>query len=120
MAFYGGPIRSPETKGEVKQAAVLLNVLGTIFALVALLGIGLTAAYDDREFLILTFVCGGVSLPLFAAGAYNRHYTRTMSHAPLVAAALRNPMITVLVIIAAILTLVFGMVSLLIYLGQSR
>ncbi|HEX9962372.1 MAG TPA: hypothetical protein VGB00_15665, partial [Pyrinomonadaceae bacterium] len=98
MAFYGSPIRSPETKGEVKQAAVLLTALGIFFALVALLGVGLMLAYNDPQNLILTFVCGGVSLLLFAAGAYNRYYTRTMSHAPFVAAALRNPMVTVLVI----------------------
>jgi hypothetical protein len=115
MTLHGNPFRGPETKEEVKQAAALLTVLGIIFASVALLGVGLTLAYDDPENLILTVVCGGVSLLLFGAGAYNRYYTRAMSHAPLVAAALRRPAVTVCVILAAITGLVFGGVSLLIF-----
>ncbi|MCA1617974.1 MAG: hypothetical protein LC795_01380 [Acidobacteria bacterium] len=115
MSFYGAPIRSPETKEEVKQAATLLTVLGVIFALVALLGVGLTLASDDPENLILTVVCGFVSLLLFAAGAYNSYYTRKMAHAPFVAAALRHPAITVCVILVAITALVLGGVSLLIF-----
>ena len=115
MSFHGQPIRSPETKAEVKAAANILIVLGIIFILVALYGVGLTLAYDDPEKLILTVVCGGVSLLLFGAGAYNRYYTRRMSHAPLVAAALRHPAITVCVILAVITALVFGGVSLLIF-----
>ncbi|MDQ3798589.1 MAG: hypothetical protein M3384_03995 [Acidobacteriota bacterium] len=119
MSYYGQPIRSPETKAEVKAAANVLNVLGVIFAVIALVGIGLSLAYSDPENLkknlILSVVCGSVSLPLFAAGAYNRYYTRRMEHAPLVAAALRRPGITVCVIIAVITALVIGGVSLLIY-----
>jgi hypothetical protein len=120
MSFYGPPIRSPETKAEVKAAANILTVLGIVFAVVALVGAGLSLGYGDPENfmknLILSVVCGGVSLPLFAAGAYNRYYTRTMSHHPFVAAALRHPAVTVSVILVAIMALVFGFISLLIYL----
>ena len=119
MTFYGGHIRSPETKAEVKAAANVLTVLGIVFAVVALVGVGLSLVYGDpknlTKNLILSVVCGGVSLPLFAAGAYNRYYTRTMSHHPFVAAALRHPAITVCVILAVITALVFGGVSLLVY-----
>ena len=120
MSFYGQPIRSPETKAEVKAAANVLTVLGIIFAVVALVGAGLALGHGDpknlMENLILSVVCGGVSLPLFAASAYNRYYMRRMSHHPFVAAALRRPAVTVCVILAAITALVFGFISLLIYL----
>ena len=120
MSFYGQPIRSPETKAEVKAAANVLTVLGIVFAAVALIGAGLTLGYGDpknlMKNLILSGVCGGVSLPLFAAGAYNRYYVRRMTHAPFVAAALRHPAVTVCVILMAITALVFGFISLLIYL----
>jgi hypothetical protein len=115
MSFYGSSFRSPETKEEVKQAASLLTVLGIIFVLVAFLGVGLVWVYNDPKNLIITVVCGGVSLLLFVAGAYNRYYLRRMAHHPFVAAALRRPAITVCVIIAVITALVFSGVSLLIY-----
>ncbi|HEY9402715.1 MAG TPA: hypothetical protein VIQ24_08465 [Pyrinomonadaceae bacterium] len=119
MSFYGQPIRSPQTKAEIKAATNILTVLGIVFAVVALVGIGLSLGYGDPKNLmnniILSVVCGGVSLPLFAAGAYNRYYMRRMAHAPFVAAALRHPVITVCVIIAVITALVFGGVSLLIF-----
>ena len=120
MSFYGQPIRSPETKPEIKAAANILTVLGIVFAVVALGGVVLTLGYGDpknlTKNLILSVVCGGVALPLFAAGAYNRYYMRRMSHAPLVAAALQRPAITVCVILVAITALVFGFASLLMFL----
>ena len=119
MTFYGGHIRSPETKAEVKAAANVLTVLGIVFAVVALVGVGLSLVYGDpknlTKNLILSVVCGSVSLPLFAAGAYNRYYMRRMAHAPFVAAALRRPAITVCVILVVITALVFGFAALLIF-----
>ena len=115
MSFYGSSFRSPETKEEVKQAARLLTVLGIIFVLVALLGVGLVWVYNDPKNLIITVVCDGVSLLLFAAGAYNRYYLRRMEHHPFVAAALRHPAITVCVILAVITALFLGFAALLIF-----
>jgi hypothetical protein len=116
MSFYGGSFRSPETKEEVEQAARLLTGLGGIFVLMALMGVGLVWVYKDPKNLIITGVCGGVSLLLFAAGAYNRYYLRGMAHHPFVAAALRRPAITVCVILAVITALFLGFVALLIFL----
>jgi hypothetical protein len=114
MSFNGQPIRSPETKAEVKAAANILSVLGVVFTVVALVGVGLALGYGDPENLILSVVCGGVSLLLFAASAYNRYYMRRMAHAPFVAAALRHPAITVCVVFAVITALVCAGVALLI------
>ena len=119
MSFYGQPIRSPETKAEVKAAANVLTVLGIIFAVVALVGVALSPVYSEpknlTKNLILGVVCGSVSLPLFAAAAYNRYYMRKMSHHPFVAAALRHPAISVCVILAAITAMVFSFTALLVF-----
>jgi hypothetical protein len=120
MSYHGQPIRGPETKAEVKAAANILTVLGVVFAAGALAGAALSLVYGDpknlKMNLILSGVLGGVSLPLFAAAAYNRFYTRRMAHAPFVAAALRRPALTVGVIFVALTVLVFGFASLLIFL----
>ena len=115
MYFPGKSYRSPETKEEIKQATGVLNGLGIIFALVSLMGLAMVGLYHGRQYLIITVVFGGVSLLLFAARAYNRYYMRTMSHARFVAAALRNPMITVCLITLGLAALVAGFALLLIY-----
>lgn len=116
MYFYIRPVSSPRTKSEVKAAANILIVLGIIFAMMALLGVGLMLAYHKADYLILTFVGGSMALLCFSAGAYNIYYTRRMSHAPFMAAALRHRAVTVLVIMAGITALVIGGISLLIFL----
>lgn len=117
MSFHHNSYRSPETKHEVKQAASVLTGLGVIFVVIALGGIVLVWVYQDPINLIVPVVCGGVSLLLFAAGAYNRYYTRTMAHAPFVATALRNPTVTVCMIIVSLAALIFGFTAVLIYWG---
>lgn len=115
MAYFG-PIRSPETKTEVKQAAKILFVLGALFSLGALIGAGLWVMDGDSDWLLFAVVLGLITPLLFAAGAYNTYYTQRMEHHPLMAKALANPMITVFAIMFGLSAFIFGGIALLIYL----
>ncbi len=114
MAYYG-QIRSPRTKTEVKQAANILFVLGVLFGSGALLGVGAWFSSRNADWLILAVILGFITPLLFAAGAYNNYYTSRMSHHPLMAKALGNPMITVFGILFFLFVVIFGGIALLIY-----
>lgn len=113
---YFGRIRSPETKSEVKEAANLLFTLGILFGIGALLGVVAWYSSCDSDWLIVTGVLVFIIPFLLAAGAYNLYYIRRMEHHHLMAKALRNPSITVLIIFVFLSAIVFGAVALLLFL----
>lgn len=108
--------KSPETKSEVKEAANVLFTLGILFGIGALFGVGGWFSTGDSDWLIVAGILVFILPLLLAAGAYNLYYIRRMEHHPLMAKALRNPYITVLVIYVLLSAIVFGAVALIIFL----
>ena len=115
MAYFG-QVRSPKTKREVKEASNVLFILGILFSVGTLFGVGAWFSSRDTDWLILAVVLGLITPLLLAAGVYNIYYIRRMEHHPLMAKALHNPSLTVLVIFVLLSLVYSGAVALIIYL----
>lgn len=113
---YLGQIRSPKTKSEVKEAANVLFILGILFGVGTLAGAGAWYSSGNTDWVILAVVLGFITPLLLSAGTYNLYYIRRMEHHPLMAKALRNPYMTVLLIYVVMSVVVFGAVALLLFL----